>query len=148
MAKTKMLPQIGSLIFLVGIIIALLVGVYHASTLEAEINGDLDPDEKTFFETETGATVAWILAIFGTIVGILAALGMGTITSKETQGFLLAGIALVVMGGVFSTTIITYQLTPWLGSLLSGISLSLSIFVAPTVGILAIKEIWDLGKDV
>jgi hypothetical protein len=31
--------------------------------------------------------------------------------------------------------------------LLSGISLPLAIFIAPAVGILAIKAIWDIGKN-
>jgi hypothetical protein len=32
--------------------------------------------------------------------------------------------------------------------LLSGVSMSIAIFIAPAVGILAIKAIWDIGKDV
>ena len=52
------------------------------------------------------------------------------------------------MGSVFTGITNVYPLTPWIGSLLSGLSLSLSIFVAPVVGILAIKAIWDMGKDV
>ena len=57
----------------------------------------------------------------------------------------MAGIALVVMGGVFRTYY-TF-LNPLIGALLTGISMSLAIFVAPAVGILAIKVIWDIGKD-
>ena len=52
------------------------------------------------------------------------------------------------MGSVFGWIQVWYQMTPWIGSLLVGISVSLSIFVAPAVGILAIKAIWDMGKDV
>ena len=47
------------------------------------------------------------------------------------------------MYGVFRGMV----LKPWIGSLLQGVSWSLSIFVAPAVGILAIKAIWDMGKD-
>ena len=78
-------------------------------------------------------------------IGILAALGKGTITKNETQSFLIAGIALVVMGGVFGS--VGYDINPWIGSLLKGLSMALSIFVAPAVGILAIKAIWDMGKS-
>ena len=135
--------KIGSLAFLAGIIIALLIGLWQAWTLEAAIN---DPMKATdiLFVTDMGGTVAWVLAIIGAIVGILAFLGKGTITAKETPGFLMAGIALVVMYGVFDGVIIT----PYIGSLLAGISLSLAIFVAPAVGLLAIKAIWEIGKDV
>jgi hypothetical protein len=41
-----------------------------------------------------------------------------------------------------------FSIGPWIGSLLSGVSMSLAIFIAPAVGILAIKAIWDIGKDV
>lgn len=142
MANNDMWKKLGSWIFLIGIVIALLVGLMQASSLETAIDNPTKMGD-IFFATDNGGIVAWILAIFGAIVGVLAAFGMGTITSKETPGFLLAGIALVVMYGVFKGI----NITPWIGSLLEGISLSLSIFVAPAVGVLAIKEIWDLGKD-
>lgn len=136
MAKNDMWAQIGSWSFIVGIIIAVLVGIYTATTIEGDSN---------FLTTDTtGGYVAWVLAIIGAIVGILALFGRGTITQKETPGFLIAGIALVVMYGVFKGITIT----PWIGSLFHGVSLSLSIFVAPAVGLLAIKAIYDMGKDV
>jgi len=139
MAKNDMMVKIGTYAFLFGILIALLVGLYQAYTIETA-------DVEAFFGTDTGGAVAWVLAIIGAIIGILAVMGKGTITAKETPGFLLASIALVVMGAVFQGW--SGGLTPWLGSLLAGISMSLSIFVAPAVGILAIKAIWDMGKDV
>lgn len=136
MANNDMMAKIGSWSFIIGIIIALLVGLYTAMTIE---------DGGNFLLADnTGGMVAWVLAVIGIIVGLLAIFGRGTITAKETPGFLLAGIALVVMYSVFKGATID----PWLGSLLEGISLSLSIFVAPAVGILAIKEIYDMGKEV
>lgn len=128
--KEKTWGKIGSWAFLLGVIIALIVGLYAAYNLETS--------GQTF-----GGGIAWVLAIIGVIVGLLSALGMGTITEKEVPNFLLAGIALVVMYGVFRG--ITME--PWIGSLFQGISLSLSILIAPVVGILAIKAIWDIGKD-
>jgi len=134
--KEDMMVKFGSWAFLVGILIALIVGLYQAYTLESTTTA--------FFSTDAGGWVAWLLAIIGVIVGILAIMGKGTITAKEVPAFLMAGIALVVMYGVFKDVTIT----PYIGSLLSGISLSLAIFVAPTVGLLAIKAIWDIGKEV
>ena len=147
MAKSDMLLKLGSYAFLIGIIIALVIGLYQASTIEALRD---DPTKEIFFTTETGGAVAWVLAILGAIVGLLAAIGRGTITKQETPGFLLAGIGLIVMGGVCSggAGIGMTTLEPWIGSLLSGVTFSLAIFVAPIVGILAIKSIWDMGKDV
>ena len=131
MAKDDMWGKIGSWAFLIGIIIALIVGLYAAYNLET--NGE------TF-----GGIIAWVLAVLGAIVGLVSAYGMGTITEKEVPSFLLAGIALVVMYGVFKGI----ELDPWIGSLLHGVSMSLSILIAPAVGILAIKAIWDIGKEV
>jgi len=127
--------KVGSWAFILGIIIALIFGLWEAVQIE---------DGSSFFATDTGGILAWILAILGIIVGIIAIMGKGTITKGEVPGFLLAGIGLVVMYGVFKGI----SLKPWIGSLLHGISLSLAIFVAPAVGILAIKAIWDMGKEV
>jgi hypothetical protein len=131
MAKGEMWGKIGSWAFLIGVVIALIVGLYAAYNLE--MNGE------TF-----GGMIAWVLAVLGAIVGLVSAYGMGTITKQEVPNFLLAGIALVVMYGVFKGI----ELEPWIGSLLHGISMSLSILIAPAVGILAIKAIWDIGKEV
>ena len=141
MAKEDFMQKLGSWAFLIGILIALIVGLYQAYTIEST-------DIENFFQSDIGGAIAWVLAILGAIVGILAIMGRGTITQKETPGFLLAGIGLVVMGGIFTTMTSLYFLKPFIGSLLAGISMSLSIFVAPAVGILAIKAIWDMGKDV
>ena len=128
--------KLGSWVFLIGILIAFIVGLYQAYTLESGSN---------FFETKVGGWSAWVLAIIGVIVGLLAFFGEGTITKKEIPYFLSAGIALVVMGGVFNGWNAIFA--PYLGSLLASISMSLSVFIAPAVGITAIKTIWDIGKD-
>lgn len=127
--------KIGSWAFILGIIIALIFGLWEAVQME---------DHNSFFATDNGGIVAWILAILGVIVGILAVMGKGTITKGEVPGFLLAAIGLVVMYGVFRGI----SLRPWIGSLLNGVSMSLAIFVAPAVGLLAIKAIWDMGKEI
>ena len=129
--------KLGSWSFILGILIALIFGLWHAVTYEAN-------PSQAFFATDNGGIVAWVLAILGVIVGFLTVLGKGTITKGEIPGFLLAAIGLVVMYGVFQGI----ALKPWIGSLLQGISMSLAIFVAPAVGILAIKAIWDMGKEV
>ncbi|KYK22933.1 hypothetical protein AYK25_07025 [Thermoplasmatales archaeon SM1-50] len=124
-------------VFLIGIAIALIIGLWQAYSIEN--------DETPILATENGAYVGWVLAFLGAIVGILAILGRGTITKAETPAFLMAGVALLIMYGVFNS--FTHMLQPWLGPLLAGISASLSIFIAPAVGILAIKAIWDIGKE-
>ena len=134
MAEEDKWVKYGSWAFLIGIFIAFLAGLYQAYTIETG-----DP----FFATTTGGWVAWFLAVIGLIVGLLTFLGRGTITAKEIPSFLMAGIALVVMYGVFKGI----DINPGIGSLLHGVSMSMAIFVAPTVGILSIAIIWVIGRD-
>lgn len=137
MAQEDMMLKTGRRAFKIGIGIALIVGLYQAYTLTIA---------EPFFGTDTGGWTAWIIAIIGAIVGILAFMGKGTITKKEIPAFLMAGIALLIMGGIFPLS--SYTLIPsYIGYLFAGVSMSLAIFVAPAVGILAIKAIWDIGKD-
>ena len=134
MAKDDMWGKIGSWAFLIGIIIAILFGLYAAYE---------DPQE-FFYQTDTGGWIAWILAVLGGIVGIVSAFGMGTITEKEVPSFLLAGIALVAIGAASN---IFSGITPYIGALFNGVAISIAIFISPVMGVLAIKTIWDIGKD-
>jgi hypothetical protein len=135
MAK-DMMGKVAIWAFIIGALIALLVGLWQAYTIEQ--------NQTPVFMTDMGGWIAWLLAVIGAIVGILAVLGKGTITKAEVPSFLTAGIALLVMYAVFQG----FMIGPWIGALLSGISMSLAIFIAPAVGILAIKAIWDIGKEV
>jgi hypothetical protein len=135
MAK-DMMGKVAIWAFIIGALIALLVGLWQAYTIEQ--------NQQPVFSTDMGGWIAWILAILGAVVGILAMLGKGTITKAELPAFLMAGIALLVMYGVFQG----FSIDPWIGSLFRGVSQALAIFIAPAVGILAIKTIWDIGKDV
>jgi len=134
MAEKDDMVKYGSWAFLIGILIAFIAGLYQAYTIEIGEN---------FFATDTGGWVAWVLAIIGFIVGFFAFFGKGTITAKEIPGFLMAGIALVVMYGVFRDI----DIGPTIGSLFHGISMSMAIFVAPAVGMLSIAVIWVIGRD-
>jgi len=134
MAK-GMMGKVAIWAFIIGALIALLVGLWQAYTIEQ--------NQQPVFTTDMGGWIAWILAILGAIVGLLAMLGKGTITKAELPSFLIAGIALLVMYGVFQG----FSIDPWIGSLFKGISQALAIFIAPAVGILAIKAIWDIGKE-
>jgi len=135
MAK-DMMGKIAIWAFILGALIALLVGLWQAYTIEQ--------NQTPVFTTNMGGWIAWLLAIIGGIVGLLAMLGKGTITKSEVPAFLTAGIALLVMYAVFQG----FSIDPWIGSLFKGVSQSLAIFIAPAVGILSIKAIWDIGKDV
>lgn len=130
-----MMGKVAIWAFIIGALIALLVGLWQAYTIEQ--------NQQPVFTTDMGGWIAWILAILGAIVGLLAMMGKGTITKAEVPAFLMAGIALLVMYAVFQG----FSIDPWIGSLFRGISQALAIFIAPAVGILAIKAIWDIGKE-
>ncbi|MCX6671321.1 MAG: hypothetical protein NTX92_05330 [Euryarchaeota archaeon] len=134
MAK-DMMGKVAIWAFIIGALVALLVGLWQAYTIEQ--------NQQPVFTTDMGGWIAWILAILGAVVGLLAMLGKGTITKTELPAFLMAGIALLVMYGVFQG----FTISPWIGSLFRGVSQALAIFIAPAVGILAIKAIWDIGKE-
>jgi len=135
MTDEDKIVKYGSWAFLFGLLIAFCAGLYQAYTLTQ--TGD------AFFNTEIGGWIAWVLAVIGVFVGILAFLGRGTITAKEVPAFLMAGIAILVMYSVFENVTIR----PAIGSLLRGVSLSMAIFVAPVVAILAVTVIFVVGRD-
>ena len=135
MLKDEIMSKVGMFSFIIGISIAVLLGIVEAW---------MRLDGTTLF-TENNVIIAWILVILGVIIGLLTVLGEGTITKKETPGFLIAGIALLVMYAVFKD--LPSELIG-IKEILESISLTLAIFVGPIVALLAIKAIWDMGKDV
>jgi len=136
--NNEIMVKVVGISFIMGIVITLLIGLYQGWNIE---------NNTDFLQSNLGGWVAWILALIGLIVGLLAVAGRGTITKEETPFYLTAGIALIVMYAAFQGSYIS-TIGPWLGSMLKGISQALAIFVAPTIIILAIKTIYDLGKDV
>ncbi len=139
MLKDEIMAKVGMFSFIIGISISVLLGI-----VETWMKLDGTP-ETTLFNSEIGLIIAWILVIIGVIIGLLTVLGEGTITKKETPGFLIAGIALLVMYAVFKD--LPTNLTG-IKDLLESISFTLAIFVGPIVALLALKAIWDMGKDV
>lgn len=131
MAEKDMMGKLAIWAFIGGLLIAIIVGLVQAW-------------DNTFFGTDLGGWIAILLAVIGAIVGILAFLGKGTITAKEVPAFLLAGTALLVMYAAFQNI----PHIKYISTLLSSVSMALAIFIVPAVGILAIKAIWDIGKEV
>lgn len=77
--KSHMMEKVGSWAFIIGVVIALLLGIF----------GDFS------------ATIVSILIVLGLIVGLL------NVTSHETSGFLIAAVSLVIVsafgGNVFGS---------------------------------------------
>ncbi len=123
--------KVSGYIFLLGIVIAIIVGL----AIGAEW---IDPFESG---EETPAYFAAILGILGFIAGVLAILGMGTITKEELPMFMMATIIIIALGAL------SFYNIKWFGDYLEGIVSALGLFIAPLAGLIAIKAIWDVGKD-
>jgi hypothetical protein len=122
------LRKIGSWLFLLGILIAVIVGLI--------VGADWYTDSESY--------VAAILAVLGFVVGILSFLAIGTITQERVPTFLIAALTLVGIGALSST----WTFGTWSGiePFFRNITQYIAIFAAPAAGLLAIRAIWDAGK--
>ena len=117
MAKKKQkleLKKVGHYSFFAGVILAVLLA------LIPQLAGDV---------------AIWVLVILGVLVGLL------NITAKETMGFLVAGIALILASsaGALPLAII------WTG--LTAILANIVYFVAPAIIVVALQTVYALAED-
>ena len=112
--------KIGGAAFILGVIIAIIAGI--AATLGASYAG----------------AVALVLVVLGIIVGFI------NISEKQNVNFLIAAIALMVVGTANLTVI--NNIIPMLGTLLTSIVQNIAIFVAPAALIVSLKGIWKISK--
>lgn len=107
-----MKKRLGEYAFLLGIAIAVLAGLLM----------------------ETGGWISVILVLLGLVVGLM------NISSKETMPFLMASIALLLVGsaGLEKLPIVGVYLAPVIANIL--------VFVAPAVVVVALKTVFDLAK--
>jgi hypothetical protein len=110
--------KIGELAFLVGVILAILVGLFLGS-----------PSSVSY-----PMYMAVILVLLGIVVGLL------NITQKETTAFLVAVIALLAAGSG------GLGILPAVGSYLDAMLVNIALFVAPAAIIVALKTVVTLAK--
>lgn len=120
-ASDGSLQAIGSWAFLLGVFVAIIVG---ALLLTDRSNPAL-------------TTVISFLVLLGTIVGLL------NVTTKETNAFLLASVALVLVSG-FGITV--YSDVLWVGPYLQAILVAILAFVVPATIVVALKAIFSLAE--
>ena len=101
--------------FIVGLVIALIFGILWAAM---------------------GLQMDWVI-IVRIILGII--IGFLNITAKETPLLLMATIALIVVGNVFSPL-------PGIGKFIGTVLNYVAVLVAPAAIIAAIKALWQVGK--
>jgi len=117
--KTNILSMVGFWAFIVGLIIAVVVGILAALGMATAIM----------------PAIIIVLIILGLIVGFL------NITAKEILLFLVATIALIVVGGVFAPL-----KTFGVGAMLDAILALVATLMAPAAIVAAIKALWAVGR--
>jgi len=115
--------KIGEWAFLLGIIIAVLVGILVA-----------------WLPTVDLQTYSFGLALLMLVIGIVV--GFLNVTEKETTTFLVAAIALMVASAV-QWSLLSFGIGTFIGTLLAFIG----AFVAPAAVIVAVKAVWALAKE-
>jgi len=103
--------KIGSWAFILGVLISIVAGLIPA------------------WQT---TTLVWVLVLLGLVVGFL------NITAKETTEFLIATVALLIIGSAGAI--------PALGVVILSILANIVAFVAPAALIVALKSIWTLAQ--
>jgi len=110
---------LGSIAFLVGVILALIAGILISFQNFIALDQDV---------------VTMILVVLGIIVGLL------NITAKEVAPFLFSGVALII-SGIFGMSIMSS-----ITGASSVLFCLLAIFIPATI-IVAIKNVFILAKD-
>lgn len=139
----SMWKTLGSWLFLIGIVVATLVGLVFG------IGYSLDANNTNLANMQ--APLQAIVAILGFLVGILSFFALGTITHERIPTFLIGALALLAIGVTLSLwpNAWVWVFGKWIGlrPFFASIIQYLAIFVAPAAGFLAIRAVWDAGKS-
>jgi len=122
--------KIGSWAFLIGVIIALIVGIVASVLPEMITLGTME-------------IITLVLVVLGLIVGFL------NIKDKHVTDFLIAAIAVSMIGGVTAITAsgLAVGEVTILGALIANIMGSIVALVAPAALIVGLKQILALSKE-
>ena len=123
----RLLQQMGSYAFFIGVLVAVFTGIAVAGTLVSD---------------DILAGTAFLIAFLGIVVGGLSAFGLGTINKDNSIEFIVASIALVVTGAGASS----FAKIPYFGAYLANMAIYVALFAAPVATVLALKAIWDIGS--
>lgn len=109
------MEELGTWVFIAGLILALILGF---------VSG-----------VATGTTLT-ILVVLGLVVGFI------NITEKEVHGFLIAAIALMLVG-----TLAKVESLPFIGLELQNSLNNIVFFIAPAALVVAIREVFLLASE-
>jgi len=113
--------RVGGWAFILGVIVAIIAGL--AAGLVASYAG----------------WITLLLVILGLIVGFL------NIADKQTQGFLIAAIALMAVGTANLASINT--VLPGVGTAIAYIVQNVAAFVMPAALVVALKEVYNIARS-
>jgi len=130
-----MIKKIGRWLFLIGICVALLVGLIFGIGQTTNVN-------LTNLETPLGI----IVAVLGFIVGILSFFALGAVTQEKVPTFLIASLILIGLAIAVTSTRWIFGSFHELAPLFTNITQYLAIFVAPAAVILVIRSLWDAAR--
>ena len=119
--------QIGGYAFLLGAIIAILAGLISGALGTSAVAG-------------YAPWIILVLVILGLIVGFL------NVGDKETTPFLIAAIALIVVGFGSARLESVNTAIPILGSVLQSMVSMVAVFVAPAALIVSLKAVWNFAS--
>lgn len=114
--------QIGNYSFIIGVIIAVVLGLATP---------------------KLGTAQQWLwslLVVLGLVVGFL------NVSGKETKEFLWVTVALVVVAFAGSAQVNSWEKVELIGTYLKGIFDSILAFVVPASVVVALKDVWELAK--
>ncbi|MBI2657682.1 hypothetical protein HYX08_03230 [Candidatus Woesearchaeota archaeon] len=114
--------QIGNYSFIVGVILAVVLGLAAP---------------------KLGAATAWLwslLIVLGLVVGFL------NVSGKETKEFLLVTVSLVVVAYAGSAQITSWSNVQLIGPYIKGIFDSILAFVVPASVVVGLKDVWGLAR--
>ena len=114
--------KIGGWAFLLGVVIAVLVGFASAPV------------------TEAGSAVAGYISLALVVLGLLV--GFLNIGHKESTEFLVASIAVILL----SSASANLQLIPVVGTWVAYMVVNVSAFVAPAALVVGLKAIYNLAS--
>lgn len=84
-----------------------------------------------------------ILVLLGALIGLLGALGIGSVGKDEAELFMLATIGLIAAGGAGTAL----SGIPTIGTFLRDIVNNIAALVTPAVVIIALEAVWRAGSS-
>jgi uncharacterized membrane protein len=131
----SIIKKVGGWLFLIGICVALLVGLIFGIGQTMNVN-------LTNLETPLGI----IVVVLGFIVSTISFFALGAVTQEKVPMFLIASLILIGLAIAVTSTKWIFGGFRELAPLFINITQYLVIFVAPASVILVIRSLWDATR--